>query len=438
MHIAYLTNQYPAVSHTFIRRELRALEARGHRLFRYSIRTGPGLVDADDIAEQSATRYALPLSPARLAAAMARGLIGNPAGAARATRAAWRYSNASRRGLLVHLAYLAEAFVIADWCRRDRIEHLHVHFGTNPATVGALVHELSGVPFSFTVHGPEEFDRADEHGLGAKVAAAAFVAAVSSFGRSQLMRWTAFGDWNKIKIVHCGLDSAYLEEPSQVAAAGRSLLCVARLAEQKGHFTLLEAASKLRDRGLDFRLRIIGDGPQRALMEARIKALGLSRHVQLLGSQTQAQIRQEIRASRALVLPSFAEGLPVVLMEAMAMGRPVVSTYVAGIPELVDAESGWLVPAGDPDALSVAMRSALEADQATTERMGESARKRVQTRHNVDVSAQLLERYMMDATPNASPRSLTDRDQRLASDPHPVADEIDKKMRRRQVLPAAE
>lgn len=394
MRIAYFTNQYPATSHTFIRREIQAMEARGHEVFRYAVRCKPeDLVDPEDIREYEATHHVLALRKTRLIAEAARGLIAHPYQAMRAVRAALRYSAASSRGLFVHLAYLAEALVIANWCRRDGVEHIHVHFGTNPATVGALVHDLTGIPFSFTVHGPEEFDYTREHGLRAKIAASSFVAAVSSFGRSQLMRWAAPEDWRKIHVVHCGLDHIYLRQPP-ARVRSRSLLCVARLSEQKGHLLLLEAAAMLRSRGIDFQLRLAGDGPLRSAIENRVRELSLTERVHLLGSLPQSAIREEILKSQALVLPSFAEGLPVVLMESMALGAPVISTYVAGIPELVQPDSGWLVPAGDAEALCVAMKAALDMDHVAMADMGGKARARVLARHNVATSALLLEQHM--------------------------------------------
>ena len=436
MRIGYFTNQYPATSHTFIRREIRALEARGHPTYRYAIRQGHGLVDAQDLSEQAATQHVLSLGAGGLLSAALRSFLFRPVAALRAMRTTWRYASVSRRGLLVHLAYLVEALIIAAWCRRDRIEHLHVHFGTNPATVGALVNELTGIPFSFTLHGPEEFDRPEEHDLRSKVAASSFVATVSSFGRSQLMRWAAFEDWDKIKVVHCGLDEAYLDETSRSQVVGASLLCVARLSEQKGHLVLIEAAAMLRARRADFRLRIVGDGPLRQTIEARIRELGLSNYVQMLGSLSQAGVCGEIRACRAMVLPSFAEGLPVVLMESMALRKPVVSTFVAGIPELVCPDNGWLVPAGDPAALCDAMQAALDADHATLAGMGERARKRVLARHDARTSARLIEKHVLSSRHPVGHGALMDA--RQMSDPEAVSNEIAKEMRGRSARPAAE
>jgi len=398
MRIAYLTNQYPATSHTFIRREITALEARGHTILRYSIRQSlDPLEDQEDISELSKTRQLLAHGPARTLWQASRVALTSPLQSVRTAFEAFRYSARSVRGLSVHLAYLVEALVIADWCRRDKVAHLHVHFGTNPATVAALVSTLTGIPFSFTVHGPEEFDRAEVHSLGAKMAACCFVAAVSSYGRSQLMRWAAPQDLHKIHVVHCGLDGPYFDAPATVAGDAPDLLCVARLSEQKGLPVLLKAAAMLRDQGVDFTLTIVGDGPLRGPIEAEVRRLDMGNQVRLAGWMGQPQVREQIRLSRVMVLPSFAEGLPVVLMESMALRRPVITTYIAGIPELVTPDNGWLIPAGDPLALCAAMKAAIEADTAKIKRMGERARKRVMSRHDARVSAGLMERHILRA-----------------------------------------
>lgn len=394
MRIAYFTNQYPATSHTFIRREIRAMETRGHTILRYALRCkAEELIDPDDIAEMERTAHLLHLPKARLLASVISSILSSPAAFFRAARTASRYSSHSKRGFLVHLAYLAEALVLADWFRRDDVEHIHVHFGTNPATVAALVHDLTGVPFSITVHGPEEFDRPHEHALAKKTAAASFVAAISSYGRSQLMRWADYEHWHKLHVVHCGLDTTYRNQPLPKKPSN-TFLCIGRYSEQKGHLLLIDAAAMLRDQGAQFQIRLAGDGPLRPIMEKRIHDLGLSNHVLLLGALPQTKIREEIQTARALVLPSFAEGLPVALMEAMALSTPTITTYVAGIPELVERENGWLVAAGDAAALAIAMKEALAVDAPTLAAMGAQARARALARHDITTSARLLERHM--------------------------------------------
>ena len=160
----------------------------------------------------------------------------------------WRLARASDRGLLVHVAYLAEACVLRQWTRRDEIGHLHVHFGTNSTAVALLCRVLGGPPYSFTVHGPEEFDRPVSLSLCLKIRHAAFVIAICSFGKSQLWRWADFADWGKIHVVHCGLDQSFLAAAHTLPPAPPRLVNIGRLSEQKGQLVLLEAAARLAQR----------------------------------------------------------------------------------------------------------------------------------------------------------------------------------------------
>ncbi len=388
--LAYLINQYPKVSHSFIRREIHALERLGFEVARYAIRsTHEGAPDALDRAEALRTRHVLqqPLGAwvTAVAGAVARG------------RAFWqalalalRLGLHGDRPLPYYLVYFAEACVVAAWLRRDGIGHLHAHFGTNSAMVAMLASRLSDVPYSFTVHGPEEFDRPQHLALAAKARHAAFVVAISSFGRSQLYRWIDRGDWPKVRVVHCGLDDAYRSALTRSDGEAHRLVCVGRLSEQKGQLLLLDALRRVLDAGLDATLVLAGDGEMRVPVEARCAALNLGSHVRITGWLSGEQVQQELLRARALVLPSFAEGLPVVIMEAMALGRPVLSTYVAGIPELVTGDCGWLVPAGDADALAQAMIDVLRTDATRLAAMGTEARARVWARHDIDAQARLL------------------------------------------------
>jgi glycosyltransferase involved in cell wall biosynthesis len=293
-------------------------------------------------------------------------------------------SRRAERPLPVHLVYLAEACRIVLWLRREGAAHVHAHFGTNSAEVAMLANRLGGPRWSFTVHGPEEFDKAPSIGLAGKIRRAEFVVAVSSYGRSQLYRLVEHALWPKVHVVHCGLDAAFMAAVN-VPSLPRRLVCVGRLCEQKGQVLLIEAAHRLAADGTDFELVLAGDGELRADIEALIRRYKLQDRVRITGWISGARVREEILAARALVLPSFAEGLPVVLMEAMALQRPVISTYVAGTPELViPGEHGWLVPAGDVDALTQAVRACLDAPADVLRRMGEAAHQRVLERHDVN------------------------------------------------------
>jgi colanic acid/amylovoran biosynthesis glycosyltransferase len=391
MRIAYLINQYPAISHTFIRREILALEKQGHDVLRISIRGWQNAQAGQDLIEQQKTHYVLQGGILLLISALLRALFSRPRSLAKAAMLMWRTSRNADRSLAIHLVYLFEACVIFFWLRAAKIEHLHAHFGTNPAEVAMLVHELGGPSWSFTAHGPEEFDKPKFIALPEKIRRSKFVVAVNSFGRSQLFRNVSHEHWQNIKVVHCGIEAVFYGNAVDKPGGDRRLICVGRLSEQKGQLLLVDAARQLRDRGTRFELVLAGDGDMRAEIEALITQYGLRNEVRITGWIGSDQVREEILAARALVLPSFAEGLPVVIMEAMALRRPVISTFVAGIPELViPGEHGWLIPAGDAETLATAMQACLDADSEAIARMGDAARTRVLERHDADKEAAKL------------------------------------------------
>jgi glycosyltransferase involved in cell wall biosynthesis len=295
------------------------------------------------------------------------------------------------KGHVWPLAYLLEAAYLAEQLQSKGVEHLHNHIGEASATVAMLASLLSGIPFSMTIHGPGEFDRPTLLALDEKIRRASFIAAVSEFTRSQLYRWSDCADWPRIHVVHCGLDGTFLNAGSRAIAEARRLVYVGRLAEQKGPLLLIEAAARLAAEGLTFELVLVGDGPLRSPIEERIKQHALQQHVRLTGWQGALAVRDEILRARALVLPSFAEGLPVVIMEALALGRPVISTYVAGIPELVvPGVCGWLIPAGSVEALAEAMRDALLAPVQDLEHLGRAGAARVAQHHDGAIEAAKL------------------------------------------------
>lgn len=392
MRIAYLVNQYPLGSHSFIRREILALERQGFEIERISLRAWDApLVDPADKAERVQTRYVLQAGTLGLLSAVTFMLIVRPFRFFRALRLALRMGRGAQRSLPVHIVYLAEACRIVSWLRNSDVSHIHAHFGTNSAEVAMLVRALGGPTWSFTAHGQEEFDNTLILKMSEKVKHSSFVVAISSFGRSQLFRVLPRECWRKVHVVHCGLDRVFLDEGENVPATAKQLVCVGRFGERKGHQILIDSVRLLVNKGIAFELVLVGDGEARADIEALIREYGLARYVRLTGWLSEAEVKNEILAARALVQPSFAEGIPVVLMEAMALHRPVIGTYVGGIPELVHpGKHGWLVPPGDAEQLANAMRECLDAPSETLMRMGKAARERVLDRHNVDDQARQL------------------------------------------------
>jgi colanic acid/amylovoran biosynthesis glycosyltransferase len=399
VRVAYLVNQHPLVSTTFIRRELLALERLGVEVERIALRGWDHVVpDLADKEEQSRTRYVLKEGVRGLIGPVLRAIVSAPKRFLSALGLTIRMSRHSELPYWKHLAYLAEACRVAGWLRASGADHLHAHFGTNSAEVAMLAHELGGPPFSFTVHGPEEFDSPRALGLPTMIARAAFVVAISSFTRSQLFRWASHEDWTKIKVVHAGIDASFARIAPSPPSGSNRLVCVGRICEQKGQLLALEAAALLRERGIDFELVLAGDGDMRNQADALIAKLDLSSVVHITGWLDGAGVRQQILAARALVLPSFAEGLPVVIMEAMALYRPVISTFVGAIPELVlPGQTGWLVPSGDAHLLAAAMVECFNSAPQDLVRMGEAAFRRVMARHDVDHEATKLHKLFADA-----------------------------------------
>ena len=392
MRLAYLCNVYPAVSHSFVRREIEAIEDAGHEVHRFSVRPGAkDLKDEADIREVAKTEVILGRGAWTTAFLGLTHLLLHPMQGTSALATALRLSAPGLKSKARHIVYWLEAACLARRLNELRVEHLHAHFGTNPAAVATIAHAWGGPPFSFTVHGPDEFDAPVELSLGRKIAAAQFVVAISSYGRSQLMRWSGPAAWDKIRVIRCGLDAAFLEAKSKpVPAQSSELLCVARLSGQKGLPLLIAACERLRQKGARFTVTIIGDGGLRTELEHEIRKRKLEDVVSLVGVRTATEIRERLLGARAFVLPSFAEGLPVVLMEALALSRPVIATSIAGIPELVDNACGWIIPAGSEDALVQAMSEALEASVKDLSAKGRVGRERVRRLHDARKNAEQI------------------------------------------------
>lgn len=397
MKLAYLVNSYPLPSHTFIRREIQALERMDWQIHRFAMRSErEKLVDPADIAEDSRTEHLLKDGLARLAKRALPFAARRPMAAFRALRLALACGKNGAGGTpgtggrLRHLVYWLEGVEVARRCHDLRLPHIHAHFGTNSATVAMLAAEIGGLTFSFTTHGPEEFDAPRALSVPEKTARAAFAVAISSFGRSQLCRWTDYANWPRLHVVHCGIEPWRFPEPSPPPEGPAKLVAIGRLAEQKGFPLLIEAMALATPHLPGLHLTLVGDGPFRPLLEQQITRAGLTGQITLAGWQDEAGVRDALAAAQALILPSFAEGLPMVVMEAFAAGRPAIATAIAGVPELVTPDTGWLVPAGDPMALAQAIQQLAETPHDRLTKMGRAARKRVLARHDVNREAEKL------------------------------------------------
>jgi colanic acid/amylovoran biosynthesis glycosyltransferase len=352
MKIAYLISQYPAPSHTFIRREISALRRLGLNITIFSVRPPrPEEVMADpDRRDQSETTYILPITLLSLAAASMRQFIRHPKRFFQALLLAVQHRNPGLRSMLYGLFYFLEGVVLADRLERQHIEHLHNHFA-NPASHVAMVAScLLKIPLSMTLHGLCDFDYPAGPLLNQKIEACTFVACATQYGRAQAMRQSDPGLWHKLVITRCGVDLEQLPTvlPKDHSRSRLRIICVGRLAPEKGQLGLVEAFHDACQRGLKANLVLVGDGPDRKAIERRVARYNLKDQVEILGRLPEERTLEEISRSDVLVLASFMEGLPVVLLEAMALSVPVIAPTIAGIPELViQKETGLLFTAGD-------------------------------------------------------------------------------------------
>jgi colanic acid/amylovoran biosynthesis glycosyltransferase len=396
MKIAYFVNQYPLVSLTFIRREISSLEALGVTIERFALRGWASpITDPAHMVERSKTRYVLQRGVSYVLLVAAVELLRRPLRTLRAMRLVLRMTVGGDRTILHHAFSVAEAAVLARWFRLRGVGHVHAHFGTNSAEVAMLASALGGVSYSFTVHGVDEWDMPRQLKIAEKVRNAAFVVAISSFTRAQLMRWADLDDYAKIHVIHCGVEVGFSSRETQALPEEVTAVCVGRLCSAKSQNQLIDAMVRLRSIGVRMRLMLVGDGELRGMLEDQIKRNDLGESVIITGWATEAQVRTYIESAHFMVLPSLAEGLPVAIMEAMALGRPVLSTHVGGIPELVrNGIEGWLVPASDQDALAEALATAAKMGREELAEMGRLARARVLERHDSSTEARKLEKLL--------------------------------------------
>ncbi|MEM1381592.1 MAG: glycosyltransferase family 4 protein [Pseudomonadota bacterium] len=392
MTLGYILNSYPMTSTTFIRREIEALERRGLTVKRYAIRHWDGeLVDQRDIDEEQRVSYLLEGNAAGVARAFISEAISNFGPFLTAVRTLPKL--ASSAGGIKVLAYLAEAALLRQKCRADGVTHLHAHFGTNAAAVAMLCRLLGGPTYSFTAHGPDEFAIAEQQRYDLKIEHASFAIAITHFARMQLIRWGGPQYRDKIHVARCGLDLSEFE-PSPVPEDANELICVGRLCPQKGQSLIPEAVAPVVRDHPDTKIVLIGDGESRPEIEAEIARLGLENNIELTGWMANKDVIERLKKARGLLLPSFAEGLPIVIMEAMALGRPVISTYIAGIPELLDAETGWIVPASSTEDLRDAMRGMMAATPEELTQLGAEGRRRIVAHHDIDGLAEAIARLV--------------------------------------------
>ncbi len=401
LRVAYLNTRYPAVSHTFIQREIDALRNVGVDVVPFSIRkptVGELGAGADD-REIDETFYILD-GPLAVAGSFLRALFVRPLGVLRTLVTSQRLSPGGLGLRFRHFAYAIEAVRLAGEMRRRKLRHVHVHMANNGAMVALLAAACDRqVEYSLTVHGSDEFFDVHRLRLKEKAEAATFVRCISEFCRAQVMAWTDPDAWADFHVIHCGIPLENFAAVKRTAdAEALQILTIGRLDPIKAFPVLFEALRRLQEREVPWSLRMIGDGPERERLVALARRLGIHAQVDFLGSIAPSGVPKELERAGLLVLPSCNEGLPVVLMEAMAAGVPVIATRVGGVAELVqDDITGRTVDAGSEDALTAALFEVWESPDEVSRRV-EAAKEKVKVDFDVlDTSRalrDLFERYL--------------------------------------------
>lgn len=392
--LAYLVSRYPSISHTFILREVISLREQGLCIRTASINPpdrSAGELTAEERAEAATTFYVKQAGLYRLLSAILFSLLQHPSGWLRGLAFSVRLGGANLAKMFYGVFYFLEALLLGRWMAAEGLDHLHVHFATPAATVGLVATKIFPITFSITVHGPDEFYDVPGYRLQEKIAGASFICTIGKFARSQLMKISPPAQWTKFEVAPLGVDlERFAPRPVRQGADGFELICVGRLVPAKGQHVLVGAISRLLRDGRKVRLRLVGDGPDRQSLEQEVAGLAIGGSVVFEGAVNQDRIRNLYQAADLFVLPSFAEGIPVVLMEAMSMEIPVVTTFVNGIPELIrHGIDGWLVAPSDEEGLAAAIAILMD-DAALRERLGRAGRQRVSNHYHLGRNTQRL------------------------------------------------
>jgi glycosyltransferase involved in cell wall biosynthesis len=397
--IAYLVSRYPTLSMIFVLREVVLLRALGFRIETASInppdRPPERLIPQE--REEAERTYCIKRHgiPGAIFSHF-KTLLQTPAGYLRGLALVFTLGRLDIARLFLNFMYFSEAMMVGQWMRRNRQSHLHVHLASQAASVGLFAHRIFRCGYSLTVHGPDEFYDAKGLHLAHKIAAASFIVCISSYARSQLMYLSPYECWMKLHVCRLGIDPhLFFPLPRNSPLSGNSdgvfeILCVGRLTPAKGQHLLLDALRQLTDQGHNVRLRLAGNGPDEASLRAQAQRLNLADRVVFEGAVNQDRIRTVYAQADLFCLPSFAEGLPVVLMEAMSMGIPCVTTGITGIRELIHSGiEGLLVPPSDLDALVHALATLID-DDSLREYMIMNGRRRILEEYDLRANVEKL------------------------------------------------
>ncbi|MCK5522458.1 MAG: glycosyltransferase family 4 protein [Thiomargarita sp.] len=402
IRLGYLVSQYPAISHTFILHEIRRLRHLGFEISVASINPPDRCAEKltrIEREEAANTYYVKPDGFKGAIKAHLYTLMTQPLGYMRGLFFALRLGQFDLKKILYGFFYFAEAVMIGHWMRQIKLSHLHVHFAMAAASVGLILHRTFPIKYSITVHGPDEFYDTSGNYLTPKILEAAFICCISHFARSQLMMLSPHTAWDKLELSRLGVDSKiFTPRPFREEPNPYEVLCVGRLVPVKGQFILIEAVARLISEGRQLRLRFVGDGPDRQRLEDEVKQRQLTEQVVFEGAINQDRILDFYNSADIFTIASFAEGLPVVLMEAMAMEIPCITTHITGIPELITSgKDGILVAASDIEALAKAIALLMDNPDLRL-KIGKSGHQRVleyyELQRNTERLADIFRRYL--------------------------------------------
>lgn len=402
IRMAYLVSRYPQISMTFILREVRTLRTLGFDIRTASINRPdhrPEQLTAAEREEVAQTYYIKPDGITGALKAHLYTLFTRPISYLRGFWFALRLGQLDLKKILYGCFYFIEAIMVGQWMRRQQCSHLHIHLGTSGATVGLIIKQTFPITYSLTIHGPADFYDIPGYYLTQKILQAHFICCISYFTRSQLMTWSPPHCWQKLEVSRLGVaPNQFTPRPFRQQPNPFEILCVGRLVPEKGQFILIQSVIRILAQKHQLRLRIVGDGSERQTLEEEVKKQGVTEQIIFEGAVNQDQILEFYNSADIFVLASFAEGLPIVLMEAMSMEIPCITTNITGIPELIThGKEGLLVPASDIDALTEAILLLIN-DSKLRHQIGQAGRQRIlefyDLQNNVNKLAEIFRRRL--------------------------------------------
>ena len=396
--VAYVMTHYPRVALTFISGEVDEIERLGAQVLPI-VMNNPDAADlrTEEVRKRQQRSLYLKASGSHVFLATIAAFVSHPWAMARLTARAVGSARSDLKLMIRRVVHLCYAALTARHCARNSVRHLHAHFGQSPASIAWFACEILNFrrggrcTWSFTIHGFQDFIDEANARLDLKAASAAFVVCISDFTRSQLCRVSDTMFWDRFHVVRCGIDlSAFPFRPTGQLRPVPRIIIVGRLSPEKGHIILLRALKMVIESGVEAELEIVGSGPSENAIRNEAEFLGLSRRIVFQGELLPEDVSAKLAEADVFCMASFAEGIPISMMEAMAVGIPVVSTWVCGIPELAENDvTALTVPPGNSVSLAAALVRLL-SDLSLRQRLAASARAKVERLHSRQINVPQL------------------------------------------------